>query len=536
MPRQDLNRSLAAALLLAVAGHTAAHGLIQEPASRNWYCGAITSPDQITNGSAAYPVCANAFGSDTAGGYSFMSVLTHTRGRAAVSSLPAHVCGFGSETWQGRATPWDAPINWPTNPMQSGRNKFTWNIAWGPHFADTEEFRYWITKPDFQFQVGVPLKWSDFETAPFCTLRYDDRNPGGSPDVVPDKANAKFNTYCTVPARAGRHVIYAEWGRNQDTLERFHSCVDAAFSGGGGATAPTARIDRTPTATEVRGATTIALSATRSTGTTLQYQWSVTSSSPGTASLRNATSANASLVLTNPPAASNVRIGLLVRNSAGTDTATADIRHLPATGAVWEDLGAVSATSRALSAGNTVRLRVVGDNGVDRYFPSTPLTLTTTTAGASAWPLALARAVNAATTDVRVGVLGTNDAVEPVSSATANRVYAFPNANLASAFVEIVTSPPPATDCRAVVRSGVTRYWIGYDVTSTRETFALDFTGSGVDLGRVTVDPGSFTVTREGQLLRLRKPAWVTGTTPGYVGLHAGDYPALTTSKAPVCR
>ena len=87
---------------------------------------------------------------------------------------------------------------------------------------------------------------------------------------------------------------------------------------------------------------TIALSATRSTGTTLQYQWSVTSSSPGTASLRNATSANASLVLTNPPAASNVRIGLLVRNSAGTDTATADIRHLPATGAVWEDLGAVS--------------------------------------------------------------------------------------------------------------------------------------------------------------------------------------------------
>jgi chitin-binding protein len=69
-------------------------------------------------------------------------------------------------------------MNLPTNAMQSGRKKFTWNISWGPRFDDTEEFRYWITKPSFQYSTTQPLRWSDFEDQAFCTLTYDDRNPG----------------------------------------------------------------------------------------------------------------------------------------------------------------------------------------------------------------------------------------------------------------------------------------------------------------------------------------------------------------------
>jgi chitin-binding protein len=534
MKHRWITPTLGIALLVGMSGQSASHGLIQEPASRNWYCGAITKPDQVANGTAAYPICGQAFANDFNGGYSFMSVLTHARGRAVVSPLPEHVCGFGSETWQGRATPWDTPINWPTNQMQSGRNKFTWNISWGPHFDDTEEFRYWITKPGFQFQVGVPLKWSDFEEQPFCSLRYDDKNPSASPDVIPDKPNTQFNTYCNVPPRSGRHVIYGEWGRNQFTFERFHSCVDAVFSGSGGS-GPVAKIALTPNVTQVKGASTIALSATGSTGSALQYQWSVTTPNPGTATLQNATAANATLSLTNPPAAANVLISLLVRNSSGTDTATATIDHQPAAGAVWRDLGVVSATARTLAAGDTVRLRVVTTGGQDRYFPAAPLTLTATNAGAAAWPLALANAVNASTNDVRIGVLGTNDTVTPTASATANRIYAFADTDINSGFVQIVSAP--AGDCGVSKRSGASPYWAGFDAGSAREEFVLDFSATGLDLAKVTVDKGAFlTATREGQLLRLRKPGWVTATNRGYLGLSASNYPALATSTTPVCR
>ena len=81
---------------------------------------------------------------------------------------------------------------------------FTWNISWGPHFSDTQEFRYWITKPSFQFQVGRALSFDDFEDQPFCVLSYSDANPTGNPDVIPDKAGALFQTRCNVPQRSGR--------------------------------------------------------------------------------------------------------------------------------------------------------------------------------------------------------------------------------------------------------------------------------------------------------------------------------------------
>jgi predicted carbohydrate-binding protein with CBM5 and CBM33 domain len=221
---------VARGILLIGATYSAfGHGLIQNPPSRNWFCGAITKPDHVLNGAAQYPACGGAFASDFSGGYSFMSVLTHTEGRAVVKPLPQNVCGFNSETWQGRSTPWDQPIDWPTSKITPGPRDFSWNISWGSHFSDTKEFQYWITKPGFQYQVGRPLAWSDFEDAAFCSLEYNDSNPTGNPNVVADKAGTMFHTKCTVPQRQGRHVIYGEWGRNQWTYERFHSCVDVVF-------------------------------------------------------------------------------------------------------------------------------------------------------------------------------------------------------------------------------------------------------------------------------------------------------------------
>jgi chitin-binding protein len=520
--------------LLGLSGPASAHGLIEQPASRNWYCGAITKPDQVANGGGAYPVCKDAFAANPNGGYQFMSVLTHARGRAAVSPLPAHVCGFGSETFQGGATPWDTPINWPTNQMTSGRNKITWNISWGPHFDDTEEFRYWITKPGFQYQVGQPLKWSDFEEQAFCALTYDDKNPGASPDIIADKAKTQFHTYCNVPARSGRHVIYGEWGRNYFTLERFHSCIDAVFSGGNPPALPVAKIALTPNVTQFSGAGTLGLGASTSTGTGLQYQWSVTSPNPGAYTLENPTSVNATLRLTNPLAANSLLISLLVRNSAGTNTATTTVNHLPATGAVWKEIGVLTAIARSLNAGDTVRLRIVRSNGQDEYYPATPIALTASNATANQWPLALANAVNPLTSDFQVGVLNAaTGAVAPVASATLNRVYALADTNITSAFVEIKT---PSGSCTVAVRAGASPYWAGFDIGSSLTEFLLDFAATGVDLDNVRIDNGAFTVTRSGQTLTLRKPAWVTPQTPGYLGLNANNYPPLGSVKAPACR
>src|SRR5262245_15315967 len=123
-------------LLIATGAH--GHGLVQQPPSRKWVCGAITKPDHVLNRVAQYPVCGDAFAINFSAGYNFMSVLTHTEGRAVVGPR-ANVCGFNSESFGGGATVWDQPIDWPTNNLSAGTQTFTWNITWGPHFSDTRE-------------------------------------------------------------------------------------------------------------------------------------------------------------------------------------------------------------------------------------------------------------------------------------------------------------------------------------------------------------------------------------------------------------
>jgi len=174
-----------------------------------------------------------------------MSVLSNGPGRIGDNPLPNNVCGYGSTQFKDGITPWDAySVDWPTNDMSSGKQEFRWNIQWGSHFGDTMEFRHWITREDFVYDRDRPLNWGDFEEAPFCTLSYNDATPNANPDVIPLKGEAKFRTYCDVPQRSGRHVIYAEWGRRPPSSdERFHSCIDVQFNGNGPApTGPTAPV------------------------------------------------------------------------------------------------------------------------------------------------------------------------------------------------------------------------------------------------------------------------------------------------------
>ncbi len=439
-------RALALCALGALSSGVFAHGLIQEPASRNWFCGAITKPDHVQNGTAQYPVCGNAFfapGIEPTAGYSFMSVLTHTTGRNGVGPR-ANVCGFNSETWNGQATVWDQPIDWPAVPMTAGPRNFVWNISWGPHFSDTEEFRYWITRPGFVWQTGRALSFSDFEDTPFCTLTYNDANPNGNPNVTPNTAAATFTTRCTVPSRSGRHVIYAEWGRNFFTFERFHGCIDAQFSGTPPPTV-TANIALNPNVTTFTGSGSIQLDGSASVGSNLTYAWSVDSENPGLYSITNPTSPLATLNLNPPQASGNVTINLLVTSGNASDTESRTLLHQPAVSNPWFDLGPLTADPITMVAGDRVNVRTVNNAGQDAFWPPTPITITSTNTGPTQWPVTLGNAVNSINGVVRVGVLNAQNQVVPQANATGNRVFAQTSANIVSAFLQRqVGNVPPA--------------------------------------------------------------------------------------------
>lgn len=240
------------AVVAAYSSVAFGHGYVDSPGARNYYCGAVTKPDEAANGTAEYAECGDAFANDFQGGYQYMSVLNHHEGRKVLGPVTNNVCGFDSETWNGGRTPWDESINWPVNNISSGPLTFSWDISNGPHFSDTSDFRYWITKPGFQYQIGQDLKWSDFDDQPFCDLDYNHANAGAYPNIQADEGNAHFYTTCNVPQRSGRHVIYAEWGRNEFTFERFHGCIDVQIGGGGGTMpTPTPIPTATPTPTPV---------------------------------------------------------------------------------------------------------------------------------------------------------------------------------------------------------------------------------------------------------------------------------------------
>ncbi len=259
-----------------------ARGVMEDPPARNWLCGVVTKPDEVLYGNPEFPICRAALAPDQHAGYSFMSVQTHDRGRAFVQPLPENVCGFNSENFNNGPTPWDTVMDWPPTPFAAGRQEIKWNIQWGPHFSDTEEFRYWITKPEFQFDSKKALKWSDFESEEFCVVKYDDKIPYANKDVVPLKNSAQFRTFCDVPERQGHHVIYGEWGRSQATLERVHGCIDVAFDS---VNLPAEEISRAGTNStqsndSVIGSDPVTPDAPDSNRQNVSYRWTVETADP----------------------------------------------------------------------------------------------------------------------------------------------------------------------------------------------------------------------------------------------------------------
>lgn len=436
-----------------------AHGYIEKPGSRNYYCGVVTSPSDAVYGNPVYKQCTEVFklpdGKMNNDGYNFMSIVTHTTGRKGIGgssshdqkSLPQNVCGFDSEKFApitnnnplGRGkTLWDNPIDWPTSAMSAGTNEFIWNIAYGPHFSDTEQFRYWITKPDFKFQVGKPLAWSDLEAAPFCEIAWNGQNTSA---IRADYEAQKFHMFCNVPSRQGRHIIYGEWGRNSSTYERFHSCMDVVFGGSSNIESTVsvpveAKIMLEPSIDKVYGSASVVLNGGTSSGNNISYQWSISSEHPELYVLQNANQIRATLVMANPNAQGNVVIKLSVGNGNNHNDTTKTIVHIPSSIGQWFDLGQITRQAKILIPGDRVWVRTVLKDGHDVYYPINGLTITSENYHANEWTYALANEINKQNGDLMLGIYS-NSKIEPIKHETENRMFAKSSSSINSSYLVI---------------------------------------------------------------------------------------------------
>jgi chitin-binding protein len=257
-----------------------------------------------------------------------------------------------------------------------------------------------------------------------------------------------------VPQRSGRHVIYAEWGRNLWTYERFHGCIDAQFSGNPPPTV-TANIALNPNVSTFTGSGSIALNGSGSVGSNLAYTWSLDSENPGLYSITNPMGANATLNLGVPQASGNVTVNLLVTSGNASDTESRTILHQPVVSNQWFDLGALTPNAITLVVGDRVNVRTVSSTGQDAFWPQTPITITSSNTAAAQWPLTLGNAVNALNGNVRIGVLNTsNNTVTAQAHATNNRVYSLTSANIASAFLQVTPGNVPAAPTNLAAAAG----------------------------------------------------------------------------------
>ncbi|CEK11374.1 lytic polysaccharide monooxygenase [Legionella hackeliae] len=526
---------------------TFSHGVIESPASREQFCGVESKPDEIFKEKMTHekcrPIMTKGDGTMDNSVYNFMAVLTHTIGRSnkPLDQLPAHVCGFGSESWGGGKTPWDKAIDWPTNLLSSGSQKFIWNISWGNHFGDTEEFVYWITKPDFQYDPNKELSWNDFEPSPFCKLNYNDQTPNANPNVTPDKTNNRFITTCTVPARNNRAVIYGEWGRNSHTYERFHSCIDVVFSDENPIPAIKAVIKPLPS--QVSGAAEVELDGTESEGANLSYSWSLNAQDLTAYQLTDSQNSKARLTISNVSAQQTVTVNLEVKQGDAASRTSIQFTHMPAVTATWKIVGTVTSTN-TLNAGDKLQLRLIDSVGQDYLLPQNPLVLTEETAKAENWAFALAQVVNSGNQySAKIGVLGSdNQSIEPVKSSTENKIYVPVQSEITNSFIKIEKQDNPVTTCQSLRKQGSNSYWLGYDVYADSTPIVLNFNETGIDLTKIIIEHGVFSnisVLDKDKLLINTKPDWVSKTIPGYLGFYGpnyGSYEPFNSTVSANCR
>ncbi len=125
------------------------------------------------------------------------------------------LCSAGKELFKGMDL---ARNDWHTTaitPNGSGNFEFVF-IATAPH--STKYYGFYVTEDGYN--PLNPLKWSDLEESPFCTIT----------DVTLE--NGRYKMSCPFPqGKSGKHIIYSIWQRD-DSPEAFYTCMDVEFTDG----------------------------------------------------------------------------------------------------------------------------------------------------------------------------------------------------------------------------------------------------------------------------------------------------------------
>ncbi|MFJ6905736.1 lytic polysaccharide monooxygenase auxiliary activity family 9 protein [Streptomyces griseoluteus] len=199
-------------LTVLAAAPASAHGSMGDPVSRVAQCFA-EGPE--SPGSAACRAAVAAGGTQAL--YDWNGIrIGDAAGRHQELIPDGKLCSAGNDEFKGLDL---ARADWPATGVHSGAYTFKYRVT-APHKGT---FEVYATKPGYD--PAKPLAWSDLDLADPVAK---------STDPV---ATDGFYTFSgTLPARTGRHLLYAVWQRS-DSPEAFYSCSDVDF-GGAAAAAP----------------------------------------------------------------------------------------------------------------------------------------------------------------------------------------------------------------------------------------------------------------------------------------------------------
>ncbi|HEX8102773.1 MAG TPA: lytic polysaccharide monooxygenase [Solirubrobacteraceae bacterium] len=192
---------LAAAFLALGAAEAHAHGTTLSPASRSYVCRYLDRDSEP---------CAYAWDKRPQALYDWMAVLiSRADGRHRALIPDGELCSAGDEKYAALDRP---SARWLATGLQPGRQTFKWVLN-APHA--TRYYRFYLTRDGYD--PSRALRWDDLELIH---------------DSGPRPAARLERFEVDVPARTGRHVLYAVW-RRSDSPEAFYACSDVVFGAAG---------------------------------------------------------------------------------------------------------------------------------------------------------------------------------------------------------------------------------------------------------------------------------------------------------------
>ncbi|GAA4944835.1 lytic polysaccharide monooxygenase auxiliary activity family 9 protein [Actinoplanes utahensis] len=215
----------AAGILAVQAAPAQAHGAIQVPGSRTWFCYQDGRNPQTGAIEPKNPACAAAVAqSGVTSLYNWFAVLRSDGAGRVDGFIPdGQLCSGGTGGPYNFSGFNLARNDWPTTHLTAGANvQFKYN-NWAKHPGT---FSLYITKDGYD--PTKPLAWSDLEPTPFDQVTNPPANGGPGTDDGHYYWNGKL------PAgKTGKHLIYSVWSRS-DSQETFYGCSDVVFDGGNG--------------------------------------------------------------------------------------------------------------------------------------------------------------------------------------------------------------------------------------------------------------------------------------------------------------